>query len=186
MRNPHEKVAGHRNEGDPAALAAREKRSARHRRVHAGALEAQKKSRIGSLSPSNASSVPIARRLFGFLRPVPVSVRGQLSYANALGQFELIACDAVSVILMDEVVNTAPADYLAGLYADLCESPEFRSVSLRIESIPADKRGRDFLVRFTGAASPELPLELRVMTKKARIMEHWGTKIGGKVTIVER
>ena len=74
----------------------------------------------------------------------------------------------------------------AGLYADLCESPEFRSVSLRIESIPADERGRDFLVRFTGAASPELPLELRVMTKKARIMEHWGTKIGGKVTIVER
>ena len=127
------------------------------------------------------------KALWLLARPVPVSVRGQLSYADALlGQFELIACDAVSVILMDEVVNTAPADYLAGLYADLCESPEFRSVSLRIESIPADEHGRDFLVRFTGAASPELPLELRVMTEKARIMEHWGTKIGGKVTIVER
>jgi hypothetical protein len=120
-------------------------------------------------------------------RPVPASVKGRLSYPDALlGQFELIACDAVSVFLMDEVVSTAPADYLAGLYAELCESPEFKSVSVRIESMPADERGRDFLDRFTGAASPELPLELRVMGKKARIMTHWGAKIGGKVAVVEK
>ena len=47
--------------------------------------------------------------------------------------------------------------------------------------MPDDEQGRDYLGRFTGAASPELPLELRIMAKKARIMEHWASKIGGKV-----
>ena len=115
-------------------------------------------------------------------RPLPAAVRAHLSYADALlGQFELIACDAISVFLIDQVVENAPADYLTGLYADLRESPEFRTVSVRIESMPDDEQGRDYLGRFTGAASPELPLELRIMAKKARIMEHWASKIGGKV-----
>ncbi len=119
--------------------------------------------------------------------PLPVPIKGQLSYAVALlGQFELITCDAISVFMIDEVVSEAPADYLAGLYADLCGSTAFRGVCVRIESMPADERGRDFLDRFTGAASPELPLELRVMAKKARIMVHWGAKIGGNVSVVER
>ncbi len=117
-------------------------------------------------------------------RRLPTPVKRSLSYEDALlGQFDLIACDAVSVFLSDDVVRCGSKSYLAELFADLCESPEFRTVTIRIESMPGDAQGRDFLDRFTGAAAPELPLELPVMRKKARIMDHWAAKIGGRVVL---
>lgn len=119
--------------------------------------------------------------------PLPTPIKRGLSHEDALlGQFELIACDAVSVFLANEIVSYAPKSYLTQLYADVRRSLEFELVSLRIESIPADAKGRDFMDRFIGAAAPRLPLELKAMRKKARIMEHWATKIGGQVVVGEK
>ncbi len=119
--------------------------------------------------------------------PLPTPIKRQLSYEDALlGQFELIACDAVSVFVADEVVSDAPESYLAELYAAVRHSPEFEPVSLRIESLPVNAKGREFLDRFVGTAAPQFPLELTAMKKKARIMEHWAAKIGGRVVVGEK
>ena len=119
--------------------------------------------------------------------PLPTPIKRGLSHEDALlGQFDLIACDAVSVFLADEVVSDAPASYLTKLYADVRESLEFELVSVRIESVPSDTKGRNFLDRFIGVATPQLPRELTAMKKKARIMEHWAAKIGGRVEVGEK
>jgi hypothetical protein len=116
--------------------------------------------------------------------PLPTPIKSGLSYQDALlGQFELIACDAISVFLADEVVGNAPASYLAELYDDVRHSPEFELVSVRIESVPVNAKGRDFWDRFIGAAVPQLPMKLTVMKKKARIMAHWLEKIGGRIVV---
>ncbi len=119
--------------------------------------------------------------------PLPTPIKRGLSYEDALlGQFDLIACDAVSVFLADEIVSDAPKSYLTELYSDVRKSLEFELVSVRIESVPFDAKGRDFLDRFIGVTAPQLPLELTAMKKKARIMEHWATKIGGRVVVGEK
>jgi hypothetical protein len=116
--------------------------------------------------------------------PVPSLVAGGLSYEDALlGQFELISCDAVSVFLAGEVVTNAPKNYLVELFAHLRHSPEFQPVELRIESLPSDTRRSEFLDRFVGAGLHPLPLRITAMRKKARIMEHWAAKIGGRVVL---
>ena len=117
-------------------------------------------------------------------QPLPVVVKWGLSHEDALlGQFEFIACDAISVFLANEVVCNAPKGYLDELYATVRRSQEFELVSIRIESMPVDPKGRDFVDRFIGVAAPQFPLELTAMKKKARIMEHWATKIGGRVVV---
>lgn len=123
-----------------------------------------------------------ARRLLR--RPLPLSVKAGLSYADALlGQFELISCDAVSVLLNDDVFNEALTSYLDQLYAELLESYEFEVVSLRIESIPSTDRGRDFIDQFVGNDDAWRAQVFKLPRKKARIMEHWAKKIGGRVAI---
>jgi hypothetical protein len=117
-------------------------------------------------------------------QPLPAVVKRGLSYEDAvLGQFEFIACDAISIFLADEVVTDAPEGYLGELYADVSHSAEFELVSVRIESMPADAKGREFLNRFVGVLTAQFPLELTGMRKKARIMEHWAAKIGGRVVV---
>jgi hypothetical protein len=105
-----------------------------------------------------------------------------------LGQFELACCDSVSVFLRDEVVTAGDRGYLAKLYSDLLTGEEFGPTAIEIRAVPNDDRGRRFLDQFIGTREEwvqviGLPLRLRVMGKKARVMCHWARKIGADVRV---
>jgi hypothetical protein len=55
-----------------------------------------------------------------------------------------------------------------------------------LANVPAGLRGAAFLDQFLGITPAEFrklrPLALTVAAKKARIMKHWGDKIGAGVT----
>ena len=117
---------------------------------------------------------------------LPTPVTTGLSYGDAvLGQFELIACDAISVIIGDDVLRRASQQYLDDLYGQLLNSPEFDKVPLRIETIPRTDQGDDFIDQFLSDEDDGIwrSQELIVLRKKARIMEHWARRIGGQVTL---
>ena len=110
-------------------------------------------------------------------------------YEDALlGQFELVCCDAVSVILRDEVVAEGDPSYLARLYDRLRGAEEFRPAFLEIRSVPDSELGRDFVDQFVGIdwegfrrrVETGGRLRLQVAFKKARIMLHSASKIGGR------
>jgi hypothetical protein len=126
---------------------------------------------------ANISTDEIAR-ICGHRLPVPI--KKGLSYPDALiAQFELICCDIVSVLIADEVVAGAPADYMAMLYAKLRKSDEFELVDVRIDSIPDTPSGREFFNRFLSGREPiSSATVIKLMRKKARIMQHWALKIG--------
>ncbi len=120
-----------------------------------------------------------ARRLITW---PPFSVKRGLSHEDAsFGQFELISCDSISVILTDEVFDGATQEYLNDLYGRLLQSSEFEIVALRIVFMPRTERGLNFIDQFVGDAPGWQTDELRVHRKKARIMKHWATRLGGVV-----
>ena len=120
-------------------------------------------------------------------RGFPASIKTGLSYTDVqIAQFELICCDAVSAFIADEVVAEAPADYLTDLYAKLLRSDEFELVSVRIDSIPGSPMGQEFCDRFLSGRRPIAPAVVDLMRKKARIMEHWAKKLGGRVATLSK
>jgi hypothetical protein len=124
-----------------------------------------------------------ALRILG--RKPPLPLKAGLSHEDAmLGQFELVCCDAVSVFLADDILTHAARNYLPDLYEQLLKSPEFEPVSVLVESVPANPRGEKFLGQFLDRTECAFPIKLQTLRKKARIMEHWAAKIGGRVTIV--
>ena len=118
--------------------------------------------------------------------PLPLAVERGLSHADALlGQFELICCDCISVFVCDTVLASASPQYLTSLFARLRASPEFDLVTARLESVPLGPKGLAFLNRFFGRRHVDLPLELRVMRKKARSMRQAAEQIGARLVISE-
>lgn len=108
---------------------------------------------------------------------LPICVKQGLSYSDAqIAQFELICCDAISVIVADRVVANAPADYLTDLFAMLRQIDEFELVTVRIDCIPDSPSGREFYDRFFCGPKPALAGPIKLMRKKARIMQHWVTQ----------
>ena len=130
-----------------------------------------------------------ARRLLA--RRAPLVVNPDLSHHDAaLGQFELVCCDAISVIMPGRVLVGAHPSYLRDLFAQLCRSDEFREVTLRLGSVPWGKDGMRFLDQFLGltemeARAQQFPVDLRMFHKKARIMAHWGSRIGAELMVSE-
>ncbi|MCG8586200.1 MAG: hypothetical protein MI757_15950 [Pirellulales bacterium] len=118
-------------------------------------------------------------------RELPVTVKSSLSYEDALlGQFELISCDAVSVFITDHVATGATREYLDTLYKSLLtESDEFQQTLVRVEEIPSTESGKKFIDQFIGDGALTFPLEVAATQKKARIMKHWGDKIGARLSI---
>ena len=115
-------------------------------------------------------------------RTPPFVVKHGLTPSDAmLAQFELVCCDVVSVFVSDEVASNAEPSYLAELYGSLIRADEFKKVTVRVVSIPAHPAGRAFVEQFIGRDVPTLPCYLLAMRKKARIMSHWGQKIGAQV-----
>jgi hypothetical protein len=122
--------------------------------------------------------------LLVFEKPLPIPLKNGLSHEDALlDQFELISCDCISVFLADDVVTQAPKEYLIDLYSQLLKSSEFEIVPVRIEYIPDNQQGEQFLRQFLGRTELQFPSELKVLRKKARIMQHWVTKIGGSLSL---
>ena len=123
--------------------------------------------------------------------PCPTTVAAGLTEEDAMfGQFELACCDCPAVFIRDEVVAEDDHSYLSELYAELSASWEFQPVVIEIHSAPSDDRGRRFMRQFLGVDESflervQLPLRERVLRKKARIMLHWGRKIGADVRAAE-
>ena len=116
---------------------------------------------------------------------LPLPIKNGLTHADALlGQFELISCDAISVFLTDEVVTGASQKYLDSLYQSLRQSDEFAETSVRIENLPNSDSGEEFIDQFLATKDYVLPATITTLRKKARIMLHWGNKIGGQVSII--
>jgi hypothetical protein len=117
---------------------------------------------------------------------LPVCVKKGLTYSDGqIAHFELLCRDAASVIIADDVVAEAPADYLAGLYEELRRIDEFELVTVLIYSLPDGPIGQEFFDRFLRGRKPALAFPLKLMRKKARIMQHWAARIGGLMTTEE-
>jgi hypothetical protein len=118
-------------------------------------------------------------------RRCPFVIQRALALTDALqGQFELICADSVSVFIADEVVQNATKQYLYELFQSFCLSPEFQQVRIHVESVPQNDDGARFLHQFFGEGlSP--PFTQVVARKKARIMQHWGTRLGAAVECEE-
>lgn len=115
----------------------------------------------------------------------PCVVRRGLSLADALlGQFEFICADSISIFVGDEVAQNAPPTYLNDLFGRLRKSPEFQLVTVCVRSVPDDDRGIRFLEQFFGHAL-KLPATQVVAYKKARIMQHWASKLGAVVDVTD-
>jgi hypothetical protein len=115
----------------------------------------------------------------------PCVVQRDLSLADAMqGQFELICADSTSVFIDDEVIRNAHPKYLDELFANLRRSPEFQPVRVQIHAVPDGQRGANFLRQFFGREIKP-PFFRRVARKKARIMQHWGKRVGAIVEWTE-
>jgi len=149
---------------------------------------ADRRRMVRALCRINNCSESDAKTLLG--RSMPAVVNADLSYGDAaLGQFELVCCDALSVIIPSEVVANAEPFYLRDLLAKLRRSDEFQHVTLRLDTVPAGEEARRFLNQFLGLSEAEakaqlFPLDLRICRKKARIMAHWGDRIRAEVKVV--
>ena len=116
----------------------------------------------------------------------PVTINFDLTEEEALwGQFELISCDSISIFLRSEVIAQNDKSYLWPLFKKVLESSEFRPTSVSILQVPATESGDKFLEQFVGksAIRRDYPLRLLIPFKKARIMEHWASRVGVKIKL---
>ena len=116
----------------------------------------------------------------------PFVAASGLTEADAfMGQFELICADCISVFIQDEVLSDADSRYLADLYTRLRQSPEFEQVRLVVRSLPPGEAAKKFTAQFLNKYLREQVLDgwMLMSRKKARIMQHWGNKIGATILV---
>ena len=119
-------------------------------------------------------------------RRTPVRVNSDLSEGDALwGQFELICCDAVSIFIRCEVLDQMDLAEFQSLIEKTSQSSEFQPTTVTIGEIPRNESGLSFVDQFLGSFEPAkdaaLPSTVVVPFKKARIMQHWATRVGAKL-----
>lgn len=116
---------------------------------------------------------------------MPMVLKQGLTESDALlGQFELICCDAISVFVPDDVVKFGTSEYLTELYNNLLHSDEFTGTNVVVNSIPNSESGAEFVDQFL-TSFDKLPTTVTVPFKKARIMIHWGAKIGVELQLAD-
>ena len=112
---------------------------------------------------------------------VPAALRTGMTHADAvLAQFELICAHAVTVLLEDSLFAEADPEYLVELFVDLTYSDEFQPIWIALEVVPDDESGRKFLSQFFGETNVASQVA-KVPRKKARAMERWLERIGGRM-----
>jgi len=169
-KSPPTKLAPATTEGSPLILLARP--------------EEVTKPLVRAVARVCQSSPEEAKRLLGL--ELPLGIRSELAYPDAmLGQFELVSADAIAVFIADRVAWGADRDYLDHLFAQLRDSPEFELVETRIELVPETSKGRKFSDQFFGDDQRWRTEPIRVSRKKARMIEHWTAKIGGKARVID-
>jgi len=117
-------------------------------------------------------------------RSTPITINPDLTEEEALwGQFELICCDAISIYLRSEIIEQNDRSYLWPLFKQVSESSEFKPATVSIAQVPATESGNKFLEQFVGssATARAFPMILTIPFKKARIMEHWATRVGAEM-----
>jgi hypothetical protein len=117
-------------------------------------------------------------------RTTPVTINTGLREEDALwGQFELVCCDAVGIFLRSEVLEQNDGSYLRPLFKKVSESSEFRPATVSILRVPTTESGEKFLEQFVGPAALKrvFPITLTMPFKKARIMEHWASRVGAEM-----
>ena len=120
---------------------------------------------------------------------LPTRINSNLTQEEALwGQFELICCDSIALFVRSEVLSARhKGNYLADLFQQVLESPEFQEAKLDIFDVPETDLGHKFVDQFLG--SPTLNrrhftnLSVWVSNKKARIMKHWAVKVGAQIRL---
>lgn len=119
-------------------------------------------------------------------RRAPLTINPDLTEEEALwGQFELICCDAISIFLRSEVVEQNDRRYLWPLFKKVLESSEFKPATVSITQVPESEPGEKFVEQFLGGlpAKRVLPVTITVPFKKARIMEHWASRVGAELKL---
>jgi hypothetical protein len=117
-------------------------------------------------------------------RPLPIELKRGMCYADAaIGQFEILACDALAFIIPDRVIDDPPPGYLADLYKTLAASSDFETVDVAITSLPTSPKAREFLDLFVGDPAADILIPRRVMRRKAWLMKVLAERIGGHVRI---
>jgi hypothetical protein len=139
---------------------------------------------IRAISRINECSEETAAELAD--RPVPVAINCDLSEEDAVyGQFELISCDSIGVLVRSEVLGQNEKDYIHALFGKILQSAEFKPVKVKVVEVPDTEPGQKFVDQFLGPATPGrkpvFPLSVEVPFKKARIMMHWATRVGANV-----
>jgi len=120
-------------------------------------------------------------------RPSPVTINLDLTEENAtLGQFELVCCEAIAAVVRSEVAGEADRGYLADLLQKVSRSPEFKPITIRIDSVPMNESAQRFVDQFLGLDVKRLselgfPRRFTIPLKKARIMKHWAARVGAQV-----
>jgi hypothetical protein len=70
-------------------------------------------------------------------QPSPLTINLDLTEENAtLGQFEFVCCEAIAAVVRSEVAGEADRGYLAELLQKVSRSPEFKPITIRIDSVP--------------------------------------------------
>ena len=109
-----------------------------------------------------------------------------MTYADAaIGQFELLARDVLSLIIADRVIENPPLGYLAELYKSLAASSDFELIEVTITALPAGKDASEFLELFFGDAAVDWSGPQRMMRRKALLMKMLADRIGGQVLLGE-
>ena len=117
-------------------------------------------------------------------QPLPINLKRGMCYADAaIGQFELLACDALAFIMPDRVIEAPPPGYLADLYKTLASGPDFEMVEVAISSLPAGPKALEFLDLFLGDVTADGSIPRRVTRRKAWLMKALAERIGGQVRI---
>jgi len=119
-------------------------------------------------------------------RRTPVRVNSGLSEGEALwGQFELICCDAVSIFIRSEALDQMDLAEFQSLVQKTSQSTEFQPTTVTIAEVPQTESGLSFVDQFLGSFEPArdaaLPSAVVVPFKKARIMQHWATRVGARI-----
>jgi hypothetical protein len=119
-------------------------------------------------------------------RQIPVTINLDLTEEDALwGQFELICCDAISIFLRSEVMEQNDRSYLWPLFEKVLQSSEFKPATVKITEVPETESGEKFVGQFLGEVPVKrvFPVTVTMPFKKARIMEHWATRVGASLKI---
>ena len=117
---------------------------------------------------------------------MPLVVCQGLTLDDAMiAQAAFACCDSVAVFVRDELTEQMSYEAFLELQSEVEQSAEYQPVRVRLESMPRNEQTRRFFWIFLGlAVGLDLPTEVVAYRKKARLMQHWASHLGGQATLL--